>query len=198
MQNGVCSTVKYTKPYVFGVDEPLYIQKGGLGRFYCDNNIKTSYCVTSNYLIVSCGDIGCEKTTGGVNACSTSVSEADCTFRNSEIMIDDALIDIEIYWDDVMGGIEFWLTKWGGAVGMDILSQIWGSKSIIIDAIKQKVGTRTTMTPTSFKKVVVDAIKAAVPASGKVFLNIGKGIAFPFLVWDVMNWDIFVVKTGSI
>jgi hypothetical protein len=52
------------------------------------------------------------------------------------------------------------------------------------------------MTPTSFKKIVVDAIGAAVPAAGKLFFTIGKGISFIGLVWDIMNWDIFVVQAS--
>jgi hypothetical protein len=185
--------VKYTTPYRFGVDENVWIQKEGLSKFSCPNDSTTTYCVTSDYQIVRCGDIGCTQTTG-LNTCSTPISQADCAFRNTEVAVEAALSDLELYWDEVMEGIEFWLKKWAGAIGMDILSELWGKKSTIIAAITQKVGTMTTVTPNNFKKIVVDSIKAAVPAAGKFFLTVGKGISFVFLVWDIMNWDMFVVK----
>jgi hypothetical protein len=193
-KNGVCSTVKTTTPYVFGVDEGLYIQSEGLSRIYCPGDSVTTYCVTSNYLIMKCGDLGCAQTTGGSNACSIPVSKTDCVFRNNQVAIKSALANLEIYWDEIMSGVEFWLKKWAFAVGVDTLKVVWGKKSTIINAIKAKVGTITTMTPTSFKKIVVDAIGAAVPAAGKLFFTIGKGISFIGLVWDIMNWDIFVVQ----
>jgi hypothetical protein len=193
-QNGVCATVKNTTPVRFGVDESLYIQRDTLSRFYCPNDSASTYCVTSDYKIVKCGDLGCEKTTGGVNACAYAISRDDCTFRNQDVEPEDALASIDIYWDEVMGGIEFWLVKWAGSVGMDILSEIWGKKSLILDAVRRSFGTGTApLTPATLRNAVVNAIKAVVPAAGNVFLSIGRKLSFPLLVWDIMNWDIFVV-----
>jgi hypothetical protein len=146
---------------------------------------------------VKCGDLGCARTTpNALNACSTYVGQAQCAYRATVVDVQAALSKLEWLWDEVMDGVGFWLTKWAGAIGMDILKEIRGKKSTIITAIKIAVGTTKTMSPNSFKTIVINSIKAAVPAAGSLFLRIGKGISFPFLVWDIMNWDCFVVKAS--
>lgn len=192
-KNGVCTTTKYApQTGRYGIDESLWIRKDGESRIVCPDGV--TYCVASNYAIMRCGDIGCQKVTGGLNTCSTQITETKCMFRNSEVLVKDSINKLDAVWSTIMDGIETFLKKFAGGLGLDALSQLRGKKSIVITAIRTAVGTSRTMAPSSFMTIVKNAITAAVPVASSITLNIGRGLGLPFLVWDIMNWDIFVVK----
>ena len=192
-KNGVCTTTKYS-PLTgrFGIDESLWIRKDGESRIVCPDGI--TYCVASNYAIMKCGDIGCQKVTGGLNTCSTIITEKNCTYRNSEVKVIESINKLDVAWVTIMNGIETFLSKFAFGVGIDALNQLRGKKSIVIAAIRAAVGASRTMAPSSFMTIVKNAVSTAVPVASTITLAIGKGLGFPLLVWDIMNWDCFVVK----
>lgn len=202
-QKAVCSVVKYTTPYRVGVDESLSILKDGLSKFSCPNDNTTTYCVASNvdvaknYRIVKCGDLGCMKATGwtSVDYCSPQTTIPDCAYRRTAVAVKTALSDLDSYWEEVFSGMYLWVTR-NSNDSLTIVSEIGQKKGTIMNTIRQKVGSSTTLSTSTFSTIVKQAINAAVPMASRTLLGDNKKmkqISVQNLVWDIMNWDLFLV-----
>lgn len=189
----ICEQVQYTATDYFGVDESLYILLEG-SRVTCDDG--TVYCVTSNYDIVKCGDLGCEKTTGGLNSCDIPTSEETCTYRQPEVVVPDALVKIEQVWDAVMIAAERLLKKIFFSFGVSILKEIASKKSVIMTAIRLSIVAIDVLDGPALKEAVILAIERAVPLAAESITVIGLGpISLALIIWDILNADVFVVKS---
>ena len=191
----ICEQVQYTATDYFGVDESLYILLEG-SRVTCDDG--TVYCVTSNYNIVKCGDLGCEKTTGGLNSCDIPTSQDTCTYRQTEVVAPDALDEIEQVWDAVMIAAEKVLKRFFFSFGVAILKEIASKKSVIMAAIRLSIVAIDVLDGPALKEAVILAIERAVPLAAKSITVIGMGpVSLALIIWDILNADVFVVEAYS-
>jgi|NOAtaT_6_FD_contig_21_5343457_length_653_multi_4_in_0_out_0_1 hypothetical protein len=79
-KKGVCLTVKKNSTVHFEINDSLWILGDGLSPVDC-GGIK--YCVTSDYDIVLCGQIGCQETTCediSCNTCDNPISKYECLY----------------------------------------------------------------------------------------------------------------------
>lgn len=86
VRNGVCDTVAFPATDFFlenDLDTTRWILgNGNQGRTECNSNGVT-YCVTSDWFIVKCGDLGCQstkETDPTRNYCSSWISEVECQY----------------------------------------------------------------------------------------------------------------------
>lgn len=86
VRKGVCATVAFPANDFFletDVDTARWILgNGNQGRIEC-NSSGVTYCVTSEWFIVKCGDLGCQKTKETDptrNYCSSWISEVECPY----------------------------------------------------------------------------------------------------------------------
>jgi hypothetical protein len=104
-----------------------------------------------------------------------------------------ALSALNSIWNEVMQGIELWLNTFGYSDFSYILEEVNQSKDMIIEAVAVEIEHAATVTAATFKAAVVDAIESIVPAA-TTLLPLPTALEFALLVWDVMNWDVFVLK----
>jgi hypothetical protein len=193
---GVCASVKTATTYGFPVYEPVYIRAQSGIKCGGNSTTSTTYCVTSRYRIVKCGDIGCEQRPGIFNTCDLPISQDECDDRYEEAVESDVDL-IHWHWDNILNDVEIWLRNHSVRVVADrkLLSKIRGAKKIIIDAIKLEVAEE--MTPAFFRKIFIDAIQAAVPDSVYALtlkVPTSRKISLSMLVWDVFNAAWFTLK----
>jgi hypothetical protein len=150
---------------------------------------------------VRCGHLGCQKAGGvGVNGCSTNMTEANCVFHKSGVDTAEVLSKLEVGWAGVMPGIKVFLKLGNYTTTPSVVKQLRDKKSSIIAAIRAKVGTNVIMTPHNFQRIVVDAIKEAVPETYKVIYIEAKPrekkitIQAVEMIWEVMNSDLFLTE----
>jgi hypothetical protein len=137
------------------------------------------------------------KATGwtSVDYCSPQTTIPDCAYRNTAVTIQTALYDLDSNWEEVFLGIYLWVTR-NSKASLTIVSEIGQKKGIIINTIRQKVGSSTTLSTSTFRTIVKQAINSAVPMAVRTLLGDNKTmkqVSVTDLVWDIMNWDLFLL-----
>lgn len=177
----------------FGTDESIYIQREGRSKFTCPGDSTTTYCVTTVYEIVKCGDIGCTQLTGGVNGCARPISRSTCATRRTQLSTTPAMSALNSIWNEVMDAVQVWLVENEMTDLLGVLQEIKDNKGVILEYVAAEIESTTTVLAADFKAAIIEAITIIVPAAANL-LPLTNPISFALLVWDIMNWDIFMVK----
>lgn len=96
-------------------------------------------------------------------------------------------------WNEVMDAVQVWLVENEMTDLLGVLQEIKDNKGVILEYVAAEIESTTTVLAADFKAAIIEAITIIVPAAANL-LPLTNPISFALLVWDIMNWDIFMVK----
>lgn len=92
-----------------------------------------------------------------------------------------------------MDAVQVWLVENEMTDLLGVLQEIKDNKGVILEYVAAEIESTTTVLAADFKAAIIEAITIIVPAAANL-LPLTNPISFALLVWDIMNWDIFMVK----